>query len=291
MCDTTQTLTGKTLTSPTISSPGIPDDSVLTLGSTTATAETKITLEFDETTTGIGLVNQGSTSAPMVLNTNPGATVIANTINILHSAGAGDCGDLIAAYKKVAVSGDGDSGVTVVGDALRAYVGTTGGTTVADECYGSQPWAKHEGTGAITAMSAVSALVDVNADNFTASTVNAGHFHIEGAATVTGQFDGIMVEVYPDVTCLDSGIAVVVDSGAVVAAGIRISGSPVCQMLLSSGAKVFTGSAANETAVYAEVGTVDATGSIYISTAGGLYVQVADAGADADWQKVTSTHT
>lgn len=224
--DTQVTLTNKELTSPVLTSPKVLDDSVLTLGTTTATAETKITMEFDETTTGIGLVNIGTTAVPQVLNVNPGATVIADTINILHSAGAGNCDDLIGRYTKVAVSGAGDSGITVVGDAPRAYVGVTGGAnnSVVSQAYGSQPWAKHEGTGAITAMSALSALVDVNADNFTASTVNAGHFHVEGAATVTGQFDGVMIEVYPDVTCLDSGLAIAIDSGAVTESMIRTSG-------------------------------------------------------------------
>jgi len=68
-------------------------------------------------------------------------------------------------------------------------------------------------------------------------------------------------------------------------------GTMVSDIITSSGAKVFTGSAANESAVYAAVGTDGATGSIYLSTAGGLYVQVANAGADADWEKVTTTHT
>jgi len=202
------------------------DDMVLTLGTTTATAETKITLEFDETTTGIGLFNMGSTSAPMVLATNPGSGVIAHTVNILHSAGAGDCDDLLGSYTKVAFSGDGDSGCTAVGGAFRAYVGTAvGDATVVKELYGIQPWCSHDGTGAITAMSALSAKCDVNTGAFTASTVNAGHFHIEGAGAVTGQFDGVMIEVYPDVTCLDSMLALVVDSEATVTSGIRVSGA------------------------------------------------------------------
>jgi len=203
------------------------DDQAFTLGSTVATAETKITMEFDETTTGIGLFNMGSVSAPMVLNTNPGATVIGHTVNILHSAGAGDCADLIACYQKTAVSGTGDSDTTLVGTASRAYVGTAGGdTTVAKECYGAQPWASHFGTGAITAMSGLSAKVDVNTGNFTATTVNAGHFHVEGAATVTSSyFDGVMIEIYPDVTCLDAGLRIAVDSTAVVTDGIAIGGA------------------------------------------------------------------
>ena len=56
---------------------------------------------------------------------------------------------------------------------------------------------------------------------------------------------------------------------------------------MSSGAKIFTGNAANGDGVYAEVGAKDATGSIYLTTAGALYIQVANAGAAADWYKVT----
>lgn len=204
------------------------DDVILTLGTTTTTAATKVTLEFDKTTTGIGQFKMGDTSNPQVLITNPGATVIGETINILHSAGAGDCDDLIGSYSKVAVSGSGDSGITVVGSAPRAYVGVTGGSnnSVASQAYGCQPWARHQGTGAITAMSGLSAKIDVGTDAFTATTVNAGHFHIDGAATVTSSmFDGVMIEVYPDVTCLDAGLRVVVDTGAVVTNGISISGA------------------------------------------------------------------
>jgi hypothetical protein len=209
---------------------GIPffmaDDQLLTIGTTVATAATKITMEFDETTTGIGLFNMGSVSVPMVLNTNPGAAVIGHTINILQSAGAGDCADLIASYAKVAFTGSGDNGTTAVGAAFRAYVGAAGGdSTVVSQLYGCQPWVSHFGTGAVTAMSALSAKCDVNTGNFTASTVNAGHFHIEGASTVTAQFDGVMIEVYPDVTCLDSMLALAVDGSATVTAGIRASGA------------------------------------------------------------------
>ena len=93
----------------------------------------------------------GTMATPITLATNPGATYCAETINLLHSAGAGDCDDLLAAYQKVVVSGDGDAGITIVGNAPRAYVGTVGGTTVAAQAYASQPWANHKGTGAITA--------------------------------------------------------------------------------------------------------------------------------------------
>ena len=189
-----------------------------------ATAAKKVNIEAADATTGISKIEMGTTSVPQVLNTNPGAGVIGETINIRHSAGAGDCDDLIASYKKVEVIGAGDVGITVVADATRAYVGSATDDSVADEAYASQPWVKHTGTGAITAMSGLSAKCDVTADAFTASTVNAIHAHIDGAAAVTGQFDGIMVEAYPTVTSMDSAIAVAIDAGAAVAATIRQSG-------------------------------------------------------------------
>jgi hypothetical protein len=71
--------------------------------------------------------------------------------------------------------------------------------------------------------------------------------------------------------------------------GVASGGFTYSDAKLSSGAKIFTGSAANGDAVYAEVGAYDATGSIYLTTAGALYVQVANAGAATDWFKATTT--
>lgn len=199
------------------------DGSILTPVTTTnltTTGNTILGNAFTDTLTISGPCTIGTLATPITLATNPGATVSVDTVNILHSAGAGDCDDLLGRYTKVAISGAGDSGLTAVADAPRAYV-LAG---VAKEVYGSQPWVSHAGTGAVTAMSALSAKCDVNTDNFTASTINAGHFHVEGAATVTGQFDGVMIEVYPDVTCLDSGLSIAVDAGATVTSAIRTSG-------------------------------------------------------------------
>jgi hypothetical protein len=77
---------------------------------------------------------------------------------------------------------------------------------------------------------------------------------------------------------------------------IRVGGAGIFRVdslgviTTANGPRIFTGSAANGDAVYAEVGTVDATGSIYLSTAAGaIYIQKANAGAAADWYKVTAT--
>jgi hypothetical protein len=71
--------------------------------------------------------------------------------------------------------------------------------------------------------------------------------------------------------------------------GVGASGFTVANIRLENGICVFSGAATTETAVYAEVGSVDATGSIYLSTGGELFVQVANAGAEADWETVTTT--
>jgi len=194
-------------------------------GTSTATAAQKVNIEALDATTGISKIEIGTTAVPQVLNTNPGAAVLGETISINHSAGAGNCDDLLGAYHRVGVLGAGDSGLTAVADASRMVVGSATEDSVVAQAYASQPWLTKTGTGAITAGSAVSAKLDVNADAFTASTINAIHAHIEGEAAVTGQFDGVMVEVYPDVTCLGSAIAVAVDAGATCAATIRQSGA------------------------------------------------------------------
>ena len=216
-------------------------------GSESSTAAQKVTIESDNSTTGICKIEMGTSAVPQVLNKNPGAAVLGESISILHSNGAGDCDNLLASYKKIAVTGAGDSGLTAVGDAPRVYVGAAGtDTTAIGEAYASQPWAKHDGTGAITAMSALSALCDVNAGNFTANTVNAIHAHVEGAATVTGQFDAAHLEVYPDVKSLDSFLHMSADTGAVVQDAIKVSGAVAANFInveaASAGVVVAAGS-------------------------------------------------
>jgi hypothetical protein len=272
---------------------GMPDDSDLTVGTTTATAATKITLEQDTTTTGVGQVHVGTSAVQQELITNPGGTVMPMTLNV-NKDDAGNMDDYVGFYNKITITGTGDSGTTAIADAPRAYVGLDGNNAVVKEIYASQPWAKHDGTGALTAMSGVSALCHVGTGNFTANTVNAGHFHIDGAADVTGQYDGVMIEAYPDVDTLDSLLALAVDSGADVATGIRITGAPASEVTLSSGAKVYTGTAATRAAVRAQVGDTPAIGSMYIgvgavaTTKPYTYIKVAAVPGDTDWERVVT---
>jgi len=51
--------------------------------------------------------------------------------------------------------------------------------------------------------------------------------------------------------------------------------------------RIFSGAATDAAGIFAEVGGVDATGSLYMSTAGTLWSQVANGGASTDWKQVT----
>ena len=183
----------------------VADDVQFKVGSTQATQETMITMEFDETTTGIGLYNQGTSGVPMVLNTNPGAAVIANTVHINHSAGAGDCDDLIGSYLKVTVSGDGDSDLTAVGAAPRLTIGGA-----AQEGYCTQSHAIHESDDGILALSAGSfRLLTRTADFTVTNSVNAGQFILTGDGTfnptcTAGRFCGVEITVESFVTGVDA---------------------------------------------------------------------------------------
>jgi len=104
--------------------------------------------------------------------------------------------------------------------------------------------------------------------------------------------NGYLVETRPS-SNLDYGFNVY-NSGT-MNAGLWIhnntgqGGTMISDVKLSNGARIFSGAAATYDAVYAEILTTGATGSIYISTIGILFVQVANAGAAADWEAVTSS--
>lgn len=55
------------------------------------------------------------------------------------------------------------------------------------------------------------------------------------------------------------------------------------------GMSVFAGAQTTRLGVLNEVVSTAAIGSIYMSTAGKMYVKVANAGANTDWQRVTTT--
>ena len=115
------------------------------------------------------------------------------------------------------------------------------------------------------------------------NTLQGAYIKVKNYADATvGKLVGLKVEVVADGTVTNGGTGIeIATDGTTLDSEIK----------LSTGAKIFSGSAADENAVYAAVGAKDATGSIYISTAGAIFIQVANNGADADWQKVTATHT
>ena len=60
------------------------------------------------------------------------------------------------------------------------------------------------------------------------------------------------------------------------------------QLVLGS-TKIFSGAATDAAGIFAAVGGVDAIGSMYLSTGGTMWSQVADAGASTDWKQVTAS--
>jgi len=190
---------------------------------------------------------------------NPGSAVIGEKITMNHSLGAGDCDDLIASYSKVDISGDGDSGLTAVGLASRAYVSAG----AAQEVYGSQPWAKHAGVGSMLAMSGLSAALILNdAEAFeSTNSINAGHFHIKtyagaaNGAVTSNNFDGVMIEIYGAVLGLRAGLNIAVSTATgiesfvrgtgIATTGIDISGATLTNELILSNGTTITLTAEN----------------------------------------------
>lgn len=67
------------------------------------------------------------------------------------------------------------------------------------------------------------------------------------------------------------------------------SRSRVGGIALTGGQIIVQGVQTTRQNVRAEAGDVCAIGSLYLSTAGKLYLKVANAAADTDWQRVTTT--
>ena len=70
-------------------------------------------------------------------------------------------------------------------------------------------------------------------------------------------------------------------------AGNSIFGS--ANMVVAGTTNIYVGSQTTRDTVRAEVGTAAAIGSVYFSSAGKVYIKVANAAATTDWQKVTAT--
>lgn len=141
------------------------DNVNLDIGTTITTAETRVRVLFDETTTGIGHIQLGSDAVPMVYNTNPGASAIpAIDINIEHSAGAGDGVWLRGILSKMTISGDGDNGTKL--NPIQATLIVDGAISSA---YGLCVSAIHKSTDDVTgAMAAANFDLKVQDEDFEA---------------------------------------------------------------------------------------------------------------------------
>lgn len=72
--------------------------------------------------------------------------------------------------------------------------------------------------------------------------------------------------------------------------GVDMNGATIpCPVRMPNGACIYVGAQTTRDTVRAEVGTGGAIGSIYLSSAGKIYLKVANAGATTDWQRVTTT--
>jgi len=71
--------------------------------------------------------------------------------------------------------------------------------------------------------------------------------------------------------------------------GANSGGFGTADIKLANGLMVFTGAQTTEDGVYGEVGSKDATGSIYLSSSGKMFLQVANNGNVADWETVTTS--
>lgn len=137
------------------------------------------------------------------------------------------------------------------------------------------------------------------ANRGTAPTITGAHIRAENYGTTTTAMTGLDIELSNEgaKATTEYGLKIRNTNNSLTTqadAAIAISETGTntgfrAQIIFEDGPKIFTGSAANGDAVYTEVGAYDATGSMYLTTAGALYVQVANTGAATDWFKVTTT--
>lgn len=211
------------------------NDQIFSLGTTTTNAATKVTLEEDAATTGIGQLIMGTSTYPQVVASTAGANVFGITNAIEYNHGNHSVENLIGQYEKVVVTDDvGDPDMTVVGVAPRVYIGVTGGSgdAAVAEAYGIQNYVNHKGTGAITQLTAESTVLDLGSDNFTASQVNGLDVVVQGTSTVTtAKIKGISVDIKTGRT-VESGLSLNMQSTSNQA--VEITGSPVHDIKLQN---------------------------------------------------------
>lgn len=143
----------------------------------------------------------------------------------------------------------------------------------------------------VSAAANASTNYNVSADTANA-TSNFGEFGINSSTfTGTGRFSDPLA-VY--VAAATSNLAVGTYEGypvhIVVNSSINWTFGTDSSLTLPSGPVIFTGNATTRAAVNTQVGAAGSNGSIYLSTAGKIYLRVDGTGtATTDWQRVTTT--
>ena len=264
------TMTYKTLTSPTITDPNV---------SGTTTLAGKITQAVTQSTDDYSWLqySQWSTGADMAAGGSYGIYGKANVGHTVQNVigGKGAIKFLTLAADESINYGSGFEATLELDDADTYTITVTDHISALNLYFDGSSKVAGVGGGAYSKMNLSRAMWN-STENFAIET------------------NGYQVETAPN-SYLDYGFNVYNDG--TMNAGLWIHNNPangtmISDILTSSGARIFTGTAANGDAVYAEVGAVDATGSIYLSTGNGyLYIQVANAGAAADWYKVTAADT
>jgi len=259
-----------------------------------------------------------STATVTIDNTNTGNGVVINAVTSGSPISIGNATSETTVNDNLTVSGDAD----VVGAFTAGTVASDAGISGTTATFTG----KIDNTQTVTTAANVANMFRMNLTSANTFTGTTGHqFKVYDAANDVVHDGGEHCGVYVNMkllSAMQSGGKSVLYSGhnygsggdyQVIDAGVwlygnlvdayKVSGGSIdtgldlsettltnAEVHTSSGAKIFSGSAANGDAVYAEVGAYDATGSIYLSTAAGaIYIQVANAGAAADWYKCTST--
>jgi len=237
----------------------VADDSPIVLGTTVSTAATKITAEFDETTTGIGYIQLGSTSAPMVYNASPGATPQpAIDVNITHSAGAGDAVWCRGISCAMIVSGDGDTG-----SKLNPIYGSATVSAPVSSTYAGCFYAAHSGTDTVSG-----AMASLNCDFY----VSDGNF--EGSQTLQTAIFTMRADQARTVTCSSENMNVVLVKNLSAITGIASllkisnagSANPTNHMIVEGAATHFIRFAGGASAVCIDDTTGISTGGSALPT-------------------------
>jgi len=267
------------ITSPTDTLVGL--GKVIVIGPRTAVTGYENLILVDGALTGTG--TQGNTRGIYVdldraagSNTTVGdQNDIGVQVRVTNAATANTAGNTLQALDAQAENESSGVITNLVGGTLTAYNKTGGGDVVSAIGMRASAKANYAVTGTL-----IGAEIQVNRQSATVPT-EEGVLALDcNSMTGTGADYAIKVSsIYGGSATTDS-----------FNDGIRLDDAVVnqAQIVFSNGSKLFVGAQTSENGVYGEVGAYDAVGSVYFATNGKIFVQVADNGAAADWEIVTS---